>query len=750
MKAKIPLLLLIAATIWFTPAAHAGDIEGIIQDAFKRPLEDVHVKIEETGATARSAEDGAFSFRDLDHGSYRLVASKEGFRTIHGHAVSVMGESAVEVALEMMPVFHEEVTVTGATKTEKRLEEVPVRVEVVGKEKIETMEAQTLADAVEFETGVRVENNCQNCNFGSIRLLGLEGPYTQILMNGQPLVSSLAQVYGIEHLPSRMIERIEVIKGGGSSIHGPGSVGGLVNVIQHRPSESGGALLLNFSDMDGARGHSLGGVLDWVSEDGIFGVSLFGQNDKRRPVFFDEDDYSEVGRLDLNMFGFRIHRGFLEGRSRLSLSYDHTYEDRRGGSDFNRPEHQARIAESIQTRRNVATLEWFDVPSSTFNYKFTASFADTKRDTYYGAGFDPNAYGLSKNPLTSFDLQFNNTLGDHTLTWGAGYFEDELTDIQPNYNRITEDRYTNAGFYIQDDWSIGRAWELLYGFRADKHSEVDDTVLSPRVALKWAPVPEFALRASVATGFRAPQVFDEDLHITQAGGEGQVIRNDSGLSEESSISYTLGAEWTPIVGHGIALVEANVFRTDLSDTFLVTETDDPLTPDFEFTRVNHGEAEVYGLEMNLGYALTGTFQVEAGYVWQKSRFGEAEPEFGTRDFFRTPKQYGVLTFKWEFPHETNLFLGMKYTGPMAVPHYAGYIPEDRLDRSPSFFTADLRLAKSFPLKRIPGAKVNFAVGCKNLTNDYQDDFDQGMDRDAGYVYGPRFPRTYYVSMSLEF
>lgn len=100
--------------------------------------------------------------------------------------------------------------------------------------------ARTLADAVEYTTGVRVESNCQNCDFSQIRLLWLEGPYTQILMGGQPVGSSLAQVYGIEQIPSRMIDRIEIVKGGGSALYGPESVGGVVNIISREPAKRGG------------------------------------------------------------------------------------------------------------------------------------------------------------------------------------------------------------------------------------------------------------------------------------------------------------------------------------------------------------------------------------------------------------------------------------------------------------------------------------------------------------------------------
>ena len=110
------------------------------------------------------------------------------------------------------------------------------------REFVEQIGARTLADAVEYTTGVRVENNCQNCNFSQVRLLGLEGPYTQILMDGQPTLSSLAQVYGLEQIPARLIDRIEVTKGGGAALLGPGSVGGVINVITREPTTRGAQL----------------------------------------------------------------------------------------------------------------------------------------------------------------------------------------------------------------------------------------------------------------------------------------------------------------------------------------------------------------------------------------------------------------------------------------------------------------------------------------------------------------------------
>ena len=625
-----------------------------------------------------------------------------------------------------------------------------MRTEVVRRETIERSEARTLADAVEFTTGVRVESNCQNCNFSQVRLLGLDGAYTQLLIDSQPLISSLAQVYGIEHIPARMIERIEVVKGGGSAIYGAGSVGGVINVIPRMPYRSGGVVEARSESIDGEQAFSFNAAFDWIAPNKDLYVSGFGQVDSMDPVDVDGDGYTELGVRDLTSFGVRAGYFALGGDARLSFDFAHVSEDRRGGNNLDLPEFMADIAEAIDTTRDVASLSWIHTPSSKFDYRLTLSHADTDRDSYYGAGMDPNAYGATDNPLLVADTQFNHHLGDHTVTWGLQYTRDKLVDEQPAYDRYIDDTYENTGIYLQDDWGLGEGWELVYGARVDDYSELDDPIVSPRVAIRYVPKTNLTWRLSVASGFRGPQVFDEDLHITQVGGEGQVIRNDPGLAEETSLSTSLGLEWTPVVGNGIALIEANVFDTTLDDLFLVIEDDDPATDQFEFLRTNFGGAHVRGFELNLGWALGNTFQVRVGMVIQESELDDAEPDFGSTDFFRTPDTYGVGSLMWKATDSLELWLGAKYTGAMKAPHYAGFIPEDRLETTDELLTLDLRAAWETGLFTEPTTRLRIAVGGRNITDEFQDDLDQGPDRDAGYVYGPRAPRSWYVSVGLEF
>ena len=695
-------------------------------------------------------EKGFYCFSGIDAGVYRIRVTAEGFeeKQLEYAAVSEGETRVIDIVLSLA-LKEEVVTVTvTATRTERLLENVPIRVEVVPQDVIKLSASRTLADAVEFTTGIRTENNCQNCNFSQIRLLGLMGNYSQILFDGQPTMSSVAMVYGVEQIPAAMIDRIEVVKGGGSALYGPGSVGGVINIIPLRPSKSGAYFESRYEPMKGLPNLSMGVGADWVSENLGTALTVYGQADTVKPLDLTGDGFTEIGKRDLKAVGFRMDKRLLNDRANLTFDLNHMRENRRGGDRLDLPEFMANLAESVRSRRNAVGISWSHSISAKFDYRFTASFAGQYRNSYYGSGMDPNAYGNTDNPLWVIDSQFNHYLHSHVLSWGGQLNRDHLRDAQPAYDRIVNNTYTDVGFYVQDDWFFANGWELVYGARFDKHSEIDAIVISPRGALMWSPQKDLKFRASLATGFQAPQVFDEDLHITQIGGEGRVIRNSEDLREESSVTYTFGMEWRPRIGTGSAMLDFNFFHTGISDLFNVQENDDPETSFLEFIRVNSGKAKVYGVEVNLGYGVADMFQVEFGYVEQRSRFEQPEPDFNSRDFFRTPNSYGIASMTWKLPHVADFFLGAKFTGSMKVPHYKGFIPADRLEITPSFITLDTGISRS--VEFTAGFKTTLSFGAKNVTNSYQEDLDQGAERDAGYVYGPRFPRTIYASIRFAF
>jgi outer membrane receptor for ferrienterochelin and colicins len=693
-----------------------------------------------------SGPDGTFCLANLEAGEHRLDISLDGFaptRTV----VRVPVPAAEAVVVTLTPQIRADMVVT-ATRTSRRLDDVPVRTEVISRDLLDRAGARTLADAVEYTTGVRVESNCQNCNFSQIRLLGLDGPYTQILVDGQPVVSSLAQVYGIEQIPARMIERIEVVKGGGSALYGPGSVGGVVNIIPREPPRTGGVLELRSDTFGTDANLSLNGSADWVSTDRRNFITIFGQLDRVRPFDVDGDGFTEVSRRELDASGVRFNRYQLGGKAKLTFDVTYLQEHRRGGDALHLPVTRSQIAEQIDSRRGALTGSWFHSVSRRFDYRVTASAADTTRDSYYGTRGDPNAFGDSRNRVSVFDTQFNHYAGRHTVSWGVQSSAESLDDRQPAYGRRTDVTYANTGLYIQDDWSFAPGWQLLVGLRGDVHSALDKAVMSPRVAVMHSPVPSFDIRLSMARGFRAPQVFDEDLHLSSVAGNVRLIELDPDLREERSANYMGGFEWKPEIGPGQGLLEVNGFYTALSDLFNVQEADDPATGIAEFRKVNFGNARVYGVELNAGWGIGDTFVLQGGIVEQRAVFGEAEPDFGSRDFFRTPRRYANTTVTWRMPGGADVFTAARYTGPMKAPHYAGYIESNRLETTRPFVALDAGISRTFGPRT--GPRLTVGISARNLTDAYQPDLDRGPLRDAAYVYGPRFPRTIGASVKVDY
>lgn len=742
MKACSIFLIAILGMAPTLVGAQGCAFEAIVVDAKNEPIADAVVHLLNAELKLTSDDAGRVCATELAAGRQSLLVIADGFSVLDA---SVKKEDEpLRLTLELTPAFGEEVVVTG-TRTAKRLLETPVHVQLISRETIDASGSRTLADAIELTSGIRIESNCQNCNFSQIRMLGLEGPYSQILIDGQPTVSSLALVYGVEQFPASALESIEVVKGGGAAIYGAGAVGGVINLIPHSPLDTHLTLEARLTETGGAPGSSLSAIGDWSPRPGT-GFSLMAQADDVDPADLDGDGFTEVTSRELTTFGLRGEHYLLSDQARLSGELNWTEATRRGGdlARFDLRPDATELTEEISTERNGLSLGFLHTVSPKLDYRLAASYAETVRDSYYGAGFDPNAYGTTDNPLWIVDTQVNLYHSKGTYSFGASYNHDEIDDRQPGYSRVLQETNTNFGLYLQDDRSFGKKTTLIYGVRVDDHSALPDPVVSPRLALMLALRDDVTARFSLAQGFRAPVTFDEDLHIELAGGAARVIRQAEGLVEERSNAYLASLEWRPTFGRkGSAAFEVAAFSTDLQDLFDVVEADNPVTPQREFLRVNAEGARVEGVELTASVRWGSRLNLQAGFVTQSSRFDVPEPDFGSLRFFRSPDQYGTLSLQATLPVGLDLFVGGRYTGEMIAPHYAGFIAEDRLERTPSFFELDLNVSRDFT---VSGRVLTLTLGAKNITDEYQGDLDQGPDRDSNYVYGPRLPRSYQLGL----
>ena len=505
-------------------------IEGVVVDEAHNWIEGAEVFIPEKNSSTKTSKTGKFLFEIKGGGAFHIEVFKDGYMPASSKIYRINQRTHIKVSeIVLKKTIMEEIVVTG-TATPKLHRETPVKTFIASKETIEKSGAQSLADSLEIVTGVRVEDNCQNCNFTQVRINGMEGKYCQILFDGKPMISALAGVYALEQIPANMIEKFEVVKGGGSSLYGGNAIGGVVNVMLKEPTKSGTHLSIDQGLINGKKNTKVSFNHDYVTLNKQTMVSLYSNYQQREPMDYNDDDFSDLGELTNVSLGSNFSHYFNEINGKLKISFAVISEDRRGGNKFEKPEHFADIAESIQTKRLDFSAGWEQTYSKKSVLKINSAYSFTKRHTYYGAEQDPNAYGYAENPVFYSELQYYNfSLNKHAIITGVCYKSDKIDDRAPGYNRIINETYSDVGFYLQDEISPGKQWKILIGARADKHSEINKIILSPRASIGFTGIKNSTFRFTYSTGFRAPQVFDEDLHITQVGGEGMVILNRDGL-----------------------------------------------------------------------------------------------------------------------------------------------------------------------------------------------------------------------------
>ena len=667
-----------------------------------------------------------------------------------------------------------EMVVVTATGTQRKLKDTAVRTQVFDGAEIERVQVSRLSDALDYAPGLRVETTCTNCGASEIQMLGLQQRYISLLSDGLPNFTGLAAVYGLDQIPASLIDRIEVVKGGGSSLYGPNAVAGVINVVPKEPEITGGEVTLRYEHLDGQSGSSepIGNaVLHWVAPEAHLGISLYGIRHFAAPVDVNADGFTELARTDLWGGGFRAFWK-PDDQSKLVVDYLITREERRGGSmDFVTPPNQVELAEEIATDRQVLTTTWTREFADQWDYRLSYSLSDINRDSYYGGtvplggpgdpGWNPRlGFGQTGNVLHLFDSVLNYRPHDgHILTAGLQYRNETIRDDQSGVGRSVADRYENLGVMLQHDWTPSSLWNLVYGTRVDFHSEVADPVVSPRLAVKYSPTETFRVRAGVATGFRAPEIFDEDLHIQNIGGQLQSVTLAPDLEAERSYTLSLAPEWdiTPNIR-----VEMNLFHTHLRNTFINSEADNPATASvLEFTKRNGGDSDTYGGELALFFDFQ-PFTFDLSYTEQRGRFSDPELLLGTpgdsldnpifsQRIPRLPERFGVARVTYDAGW-AEFWLAGRLTGPMLVPHIVssttGDLIENRLTRTPVLFTLDIGVNKQWQLGH--GRTLTANLGIRNLFNTFQDDLDVGAFRDPTFVYGPRQPRLFYAGLTLAF
>ena len=700
---------------------------------------------------------GHYFLKNLPVGKIVLVANSLGYKTVEKEVEIKSGET-----LEVNFITQEELIslneiVVSANRNETNRKEASVIVGVLSPFVFEAVNSNSVSQGLSFQSGVRVENNCQNCGFMQVRINGLDGPYSQILIDSRPVFSALSGVYGLEQIPVNMIERVEVVRGGGSALFGSNAIAGTINIITREPLHNTFSVSNNFEYIGGAApDNTLNVNTSLVTENQKAGIYLYGTNRKRSPFDSNDDGFSDITKISGNTFGFRSYFR-LTNQSKITAEMHNMNEYRRGGDQLNLPPHQVEIAEEVKHDIMGGSIAYnYLSPDNKQRINVYTSLQNINRNSYYGSGQDPNAYGNTTNLTAVVGGQYVRSFDQMLflpadLTAGSEIQHDALNDEMPGYGRFLHQKMQVLGVFLQNEWKEQRG-SILLGGRADKHNMLDDIIFSPRINLKYNLTNNIHWRGSYSTGFRAPQAFDEDLHIAAVGGEVRLITVATDLRPERSNSVSTSFDFYFNREHFQSNLLIEGFYTHIDDVFVLADIGFDADGNIIAERHNGSGAKVMGVNVEGKIVPLSSLQLQFGYTFQRSRYVEAEawsedaavaPEIRK---LRTPDQYGYFTLAYNPTKKLTLNATGTYTGSMLMPHYKGYIAQDRLEVTPNFFDMGLKASYEFKLPNV--LNLQLSGGVKNLLNSYQKDFDKGANRDAGYIYGPDMPRTFYISVKF--
>ena len=795
------LCLIVITTYAEEPKSTDANIFGHVLDKISQEhLPSVTFQIRGTTIGTATDATGHYFLKNLPLGEYIVEVKMMGYKTLEQKINTRKGETIeLNLDLEESSIYFEDVVVSADRNgNTRRLS--PALVSVLDMKTFDVTNSNTLSDGLKFQPGLRVENNCQNCGVTQVRINGLEGNYSQIVIDSRPIIGSLGGVYGLEQIPANMIEKVEVIRGGGSALMGSSAIGGTINIITKEPLKNSAEFshtLSNFNAKSTFENNTSFNV-SMITDDRKAGMMVYGQNRARDAYDHDGDGYSELPTLKNRSLGFR---SFLKTGlySRITLEYHNMHEFRRGGDRLDRPAHEAYITEQAEHYINGGGLK-FDQSSADGKNKFSlyASAQHTDRKSYYGGGEPATGnlpevtLGMSEEEIKQVNEQiknYNNRLMSYgrtteltyqvggqynhkfdqlwfmpaSLTGGLEYLGSELDDASGYRLKPIVQRSRTATAFGQNEW-INNNWSLLIGGRLDKNNLVENLIFSPRANIRYNPNDNINFRVSYSEGFRAPQLFDEDLHVDIAGGA-QVVRSLSkDLDAEQSQSLSGSIDMYHQIDNANLNILVEGFYTHLKNPFIGVRKGNEIT-------VQNAEdgAKVYGINLETRVDFSNWLSLQAGATLQRSLYtmarkwwepaNEAEKELdqveATREMMRTPNTYAYFVATWMPTKKLATTFSGNYTGSMLMPHEVGTGVEgvDRFSKvyiteeSNSFFELNSKLSYTFSIYKHIELELN--AGVQNIFNAYQEDFDTGAGRASSYVYGPGAPRSFFAGFKMR-
>lgn len=700
-------------------------------------IQGISVHLLNTNFKTQTDSLGFYKLENIPSGSYKIAVTSTGFKTIT-QKISLLENENLNLDFELKDDQNElnEVVVSGTLKPVKRLESA-VPVEVYSPVFFKKNPTPSIYDALQNINGVRPQLNCGVCNTGDIHINGLEGPYTLVMIDGMPIVSSLSTVYGLSGIPNSLVERIEIVKGPASSLYGSEAVGGLINIITKNPTNAPTFSADYFTTSYFESNLDLGTKFNVGKKaTSLIGINYFNYD---QIIDKDKDNFTDVTlseRISLfNKWSFKRNHNRL-----FTIAVRGMYEDRWGGDIRWEKKYRGGdeiYGESIYTKR-AELIGSYQLP---FEEKVMLSFSGNVH--YQDSRYGTTSY-IANQKIGFLQLTWDKKIGRNDLLAGIAsrytYYDDNTPATKDPENTWL------PGIFVQDEITFSPKSQVLLGMRYDYNS-IHGSILTPRFAYRFKANENTIFRLNAGTGFRVVNLFTED-HAALTGSRNVIIEND--LKPEKSVNVNLNYIQKINFGNGTFMgIETTAFYTRFSNKIISDYESDP--NEIIYSNID-GYAISQGISTNvdLNFPSGLKFIVGATVLDNKNvENGISERPYLTENFTGT----------WSVSYKIQPWnLSMDYTGnvysPMKLPLLSEYDP--RSPKSPWYSIQNIQFTysgwKDFEVYGGVKNLLNFRPKQNNpfLISRTNDPFDKNVEYDsAGKVlvtpdnpYGLTFDTTY--------
>ena len=674
-----------------------------------------YIKMLNLGAAADA--NGILNIRNIANGTYEIVFSSIGYEKKEMEFTFPMAQQPVEVLLEKESGELSNIIVT-TTRTNSRIEDIPIRVEVIAKDEVneETNIKPTNISKLLLESSSIQAQQTSSVNGNvSIRLLGLDGKYTQLLKDGFPLYGGFAQGLSILQIPPLDLKQVEIIKGSSSSLYGSDAIAGIINLISKQPREK---RELNFLINQTSLGGTDGDVYfskRWKK----FGFTFLSANNFQQAKDVNKDGFSDVPKTKT----FHIAPTFyyyINPSTTLRFGVNGTYDNRKGGDMI------------VLNKKADSLHQYFEEDNSSrfsSQLQFDKQFGENKSLTiknsvsYFNRSIDETRYTFEGTQKSSYsEAAMNFKFGQQKLVAGINVTSEKFNEdsikshLQRNYNYVT------TGFFLQDDWKPTEKFSLEAGLRTDYQNQFGFFVL-PRLALMYKFSNEFYVRIGSGLGYKLPTIFSTE---TEEAGINNIERLSKNIKAEQSTGGNLDFNYRKRLGDESSLT--------FNQSFFITRINNPLVLD-TFSFVN-----------KILPILTKGFESDLTFTTDDLQFYVAYSYVDGRRKFNLIQSFVPLTPQ----NKINMDVIYEKEDNFSVAcegYYVSSMYRDFDTKTKSYFTSGLIVQKHF-------SHFDLIANCENLFDVRQTRFENIVippisDRTFRQIYAPLDGRVFNVALRIK-